>query len=133
MIEILVTVAIFLGVGGLFARDFYRVKKRSKIVEVARKKCLRETFLVELEEHGTTEDRKRVRAIRDLDKEIELRLIESEQISEILDNEHIRDKLESAAVDVEELKLILSGGDDELNGKFKRLENNIDGLKLLNK
>jgi hypothetical protein len=50
----------------------------------------------------------------------------------ILDNKYIRDKLESVAIDVEELKLVLSGDDDELLEKFKKLESNIDDLRSLN-
>jgi hypothetical protein len=61
-----------------------------------------------------------------------LRLIECEQIAVILDNKYIRDKLESVAIDVEELKLVLSGDDDELLEKFKKLESNIDDLRSLN-
>ena len=130
MIEIFFAVAIFLGVGGLFARDHYIASKRRKTEEEEKKERERELFLQELEKYGSTRDKQRVWAIRELDKEVRLRLIECRHISKILDNEHIRDKLESAAVNVEELKLLLSN-DDDLTEKFRKLESDIDNLKLL--
>lgn len=125
MVSYIVLSIFLLVIGGAIAKASYDVTRKRKAVD-------RENFLCYLADCGTDKDKERVKAIRELEKEVRLRIIESEQVSQILDNKLIRDKLESAAVDVEELKLLLfDGTGDDLAERIEKLESTMDKTKLL--
>lgn len=111
-------------------RENRKFERRCAEDKERQKKQDAEKFLQHLEKHGTDRDKARVKAIRELEKEVRLRIIESEQVSRILDNKLVREKMESAAIEIEEFKLMLSGHEDELLKKFEELERTMD-VRLL--
>lgn len=92
----------------------------------------REKFLQRMELKGSLSERSRVKEIRDIDNAIVFKLIECEQAIKVLENPHVRSRLEEANVDVEELKKLLkTSSEDEVLMEFRQLEKELDEVKLL--
>lgn len=121
MVGILFMLSILGLAGAAIGIPAFLIRRQRLLRDGKRRKML--TFI---RTRGTPDQVKRLEELERREIELQLKLLEYEQVKQVLDSPKIRSRLEGACIDVEELKRVLSGPeDDPILEAFEELEHKL--------